>query len=529
MNSLETKLNQISALEKDRDRQRVRMDQLLEKRQSIENDIKALEVVLEQLDERLDTLEEDVLMNESTQNVVVKKESTRANGDDDVLTTASTQNEMQSLSSKFSEDQLTEPSPQRFATKRTARVSLETQLTDPNASQFDHFRADDDEVATERRTPVNVASSRNVASIPRSSMSTNGGFGGVGQLEITTVPPKKKRAAPKANGTLDSFLGLAPAESSTSSNNNNVSNNNAASAASQALKRTFGHSNFPWSQEVQQLLRNSFHIQEFREHQKEVINATLSRRDVFVLMRTGGGKSLTYQLPALLEGRGRGNGGKITICISPLLSLIKDQEDQMNQFAPGSAVSFSSSLKGGDAEHARRWNMVQDPRQGVCLVLVTPEKVHKSSKLKHELQKLHQQNRLGRFVVDEAHCSSNWGHDFRPDYTKLGILRTQFPGVPILAVTATASDRVRRDVIDILRMRHDTVFFHSTANRPNLTYEVRNKRSPDSVLDDMASFIKEEFPQRAAGIVYTFSRKDADTVADQLGDRGIVAESYHSE
>ena len=106
-----------------------------------------------------------------------------------------------------------------------------------------------------------------------------------------------------------------------------------------------------------------------------------------------------------------------------------------------------------------------------------------------------------------------------------------FPDIPILAVTATASDRVRDDVCKILYINLDCVFFRSTANRPNLTYEVRNKRtsgSGDTVLDDMAAFIKEEFP-RGAGIIYTFSRKDADTVADKLCDRGIVAQSYHSE
>ena len=108
------------------------------------------------------------------------------------------------------------------------------------------------------------------------------------------------------------------------------------------------------------------------------------------------------------------------------------------------------------------------------------------------------------------------------------MLRTHFPNVPMLAVTATASDRVRHDVCDILRISRDCAFFRSSANRHNLEYQVRPKRSGDAVLDDMAAFIKEEFPH-GAGIVYTFSRKDADTVADQLCERGIVAESYHSE
>ena len=164
--------------------------------------------------------------------------------------------------------------------------------------------------------------------------------------------------------------------------------------------------NFPWSQEVNHLLRTTFRIERFRDHQKEIINSTLQGEDVFVIMRTGGGKSLTYQLPALLEGR---HENKVTLVISPLLSLIRDQEDQMNEFAPGSALSFTSGMPGGVSEQARRWQRVRDPHGGVCLVFVTPEGVHKSGKLKSELQKLHGQGRLGRFVIDECHCACQWG------------------------------------------------------------------------------------------------------------------------
>jgi ATP-dependent DNA helicase Q1 len=119
----------------------------------------------------------------------------------------------------------------------------------------------------------------------------------------------------------------------------------------------------------------------------------------------------------LLEGRippqNSNNGGrplgKVTFVISPLLSLIHDQEEQMNAFMPNSAISFTSSLKGGNAEHARRWQLVQDPDQGICLVFVTPEKVNQSGKLKAELQKLYEQGRLGRVVIDECHCACQWG------------------------------------------------------------------------------------------------------------------------
>jgi len=293
-----------------------------------------------------------------------------------------------------------------------------------------------------------------------------------------------------------------------------------------AYMKQLATDNFPWSKEMMSCLRNVFKIKSFRDHQKEIINCTMSGDDVFVIMRTGGGKSLTYQLPALLEGRGQQR--KITVVISPLLSLIRDQEDQMNGFAPGSAFSFTSGMAGGTSEHHRRWGLVRDRDSGVVIIFVTPEKVHKSNKLKNELQKLHEQNRLGRIVIDECHCACQWGHDFRPDYTKLGVLKTMFPDVPLIAVTATASDRVRVDCCKILRIGTNYQFFRSSANRPNLKYSVREKAdSLAKVTEEMADFINEHHLGNA-GIIYTFSRKEADEVAGGLSCLGIVARSYHS-
>lgn len=200
---------------------------------------------------------------------------------------------------------------------------------------------------------------------------------------------------------------------------------------------------------------------------------------------------------------------------------MQDQEMQMNEFVPHSAVSFMSGI--GVSEHSARWNRVQDPSAGVCLVLVTPEKIEQSKKILGEFEKLFQQSRLGRFVIDEAHCASQWGHDFRPDYAKLGKLKAHFPNIPILAVTATASEQVRQSVCEILRMRKYS-FFRSSAARPNLKYSVRHK--PKN-FEEIAEWIRGQ--NGAAGIVYTLSRNDANTVAKQLRASGISAEAYHSD
>lgn len=225
---------------------------------------------------------------------------------------------------------------------------------------------------------------------------------------------KRRRADADVGGganTLEKyFVGVGP-----------TSHAPAAAAAASAVARGAGASSFAAATEnvgtssrsttvMMRRLRETFGIEKFRDHQGAIIDATMSGEDVFVVMRTGGGKSLTYQLPAVLECFDRGGvfgggGGclarKVTVVISPLVSLIRDQEEQMNRMIPGSAMSFTSGMAGGTSEHARRWGLVRDPNGGVALIFVTPEKVGQSTKFKGEMEKLHDQGRLGRFVIDE--------------------------------------------------------------------------------------------------------------------------------
>jgi hypothetical protein len=282
----------------------------------------------------------------------------------------------------------------------------------------DYFYDDDDDDNNKDGSRVNNNNNNNNITDTNNNTNNSNTLAKLPPLQFENVDGPKPAASmqrTKATGTLDSFI---------------VRNTSTPAASSSSSSSSRTNNDCPYSQhDIQQTLSQSFRLQNFRENQLEIIQSTLSGKDCFVLMKTGGGKSLLYQLPAVLEFP------KITLVVSPLLSLIQDQEDQMNGFVRNSCVSFSSGMS--VTEQNMNWNKIRDVNSGVMMILVTPERVFKSNKLKSELQKLEEQNRLGRFVIDECHCACQWGHDFRPDYAKLQVLRQHFPQVPILAVTAT--------------------------------------------------------------------------------------------
>ena len=280
---------------------------------------------------------------------------------------------------------------------------------------------------------------------------------------------------------------------------------------------------YPWSQELKNAMKDRFHLRGFRPNQLEAINATLSGKDAFVLMPTGGGKSLCYQLPSIVGG-GRTRG--VTVVISPLLSLMQDQVDHLQKLRI-QAVLINSEVS---SEHRRLVLDAlrkSDVERYISLLYITPEMISKSQTIVGAFRDLHRRSRLARIVIDEAHCVSQWGHDFRPDYKLLGEVRQQFEGVPVMALTATATENVKVDVIHNLNMK-DCEIFTQSFNRPNLTYEVRSKGKAKDVLEGIATTIKSSYSKQS-GIIYCLSRQTCETIAEKLRmEHNIKAHHYHA-
>jgi ATP-dependent DNA helicase RecQ len=257
--------------------------------------------------------------------------------------------------------------------------------------------------------------------------------------------------------------------------------------------------------ELDLLLKRTFGYGSFRPLQREICEASLAGRDVFALLPTGGGKSLCFQIPALARGG-------LTVVVSPLIALMKDQVDQLQ--ASGVAATFLNSTLDADEARSRLRGL---HRHEYRLLYVAPERLM----LDGWADNLKKWN-VNCLAVDEAHCVSEWGHDFRPEYRQISKLRELLPDVPVMALTATATTRVRTDIITHLKLRNPEVFVASF-NRPNLTYRVVPKDQPAKQIID---FVRKR--ETESGIIYCASRATAERVAESLAGRGFLARAYHA-
>jgi len=259
------------------------------------------------------------------------------------------------------------------------------------------------------------------------------------------------------------------------------------------------------AQPLHPLLKQYFGFTSFRPLQEEIIHDALAAKDVFAVLPTGGGKSLCFQLPALAQPG-------LTVVVSPLIALMKDQVDAL-QAAGVPATFLNSSLAAGESRPRLRGLHHGEFR----LLYVAPERLMLSG----FLEDLKRWN-VNLFAIDEAHCISEWGHDFRPEYRQLSTLRTQFPDVPLMALTATATERVRGDIVTQLHLREPRCYVASF-NRPNLTYRVSAKSGS---YDQILNFTRAR--PRESGIIYCQARKTTEHLASKLTADGVPAAPYHA-
>ncbi|MEG4809278.1 DNA helicase RecQ [Microcoleus sp. F8-D3] len=260
---------------------------------------------------------------------------------------------------------------------------------------------------------------------------------------------------------------------------------------------------------LEQALKHFFGYDSFRPGQQEIVEAALQKRDMMIVMPTGGGKSLCFQLPALLKPG-------LTVVVSPLIALMQDQVEALQDNGIG-ATFLNSTLSGMEAR-SRETAILEGK---IKLLYVAPERLLGERFLPF-LDIVASKLGISAFAIDEAHCVSEWGHDFRPEYRQMQRVRDRYPDIPIMALTATATERVRQDIIQQLTLRNPYIHVASF-NRPNLYYEVRPKTK-----HSFAEVLQIIQKKGGSGIIYCLSRKKVEEVAYKLQQSGIAALPYHA-
>ncbi|KAK1754897.1 hypothetical protein QBC47DRAFT_413813 [Echria macrotheca] len=278
--------------------------------------------------------------------------------------------------------------------------------------------------------------------------------------------------------------------------------------------------NHPWSNDVRRVLKERFRLASFRPGQLEVINATLAGYDTFVRFATGSGKSLCFQLPALIS-TGKTQG--VTIVVEPLTSLMNDQSESLKS-KQVSAYAFAGDTQPGKRDMILEALEDPEPQHKIQLLYVTPEMLAQSNQLNRALRKLYQSKKLARLVVDEAHCISEWGHDFRPEYNQIGLFRHNFPDVPVMALTATATPEIAKDVIKSLGIQNCKTF-HTSPDRPNIHYNVYSKGTQWS--QNVITDLMRARHAGQCGIIYCVSRRSTEDLYAHLVTAGINDAAYY--